>query len=79
MDDSKVMIQIVASFTDDSRGIIFYPKMFIVLVSCQFSYRIAKPSSIDTGTSFNQFSWDVLIRVSGRVMDTLKKYITQWS
>ncbi len=30
IDDSKVMLQIVASLTDDSRGIIYDSNMFII-------------------------------------------------
>jgi hypothetical protein len=33
IDDSKVMLQIVASFTDNSRGVIYNCKMFIVQAS----------------------------------------------
>ena len=33
IDDSRVMLQIVASLTDDSRGMIYERKMFIVQVT----------------------------------------------
>jgi hypothetical protein len=42
IDDSRVMLQIVASLTDDSRGVIYNHNMFLVLAT---AVKVIKPLS----------------------------------
>jgi hypothetical protein len=48
IDRSRVMVQIVASLTDDSRGVIYYRNMFIV------------QATDDTPMKKNRVQWLVL-------------------